>query len=411
MNGHRFTALQGITRQAKSLGTLSLVAGFAMVAVGCKEPQERVLRMDVELGTVTAKPIGLPNGTTVNFPEVAKDLFYRQVMNHDHFNIVANTDSTTGGAAVSAKVSAKAVGTKSAIADLGTDDLALLKKYGMLNRLQVAAAPKSVSGKVSAKAIANSSAVPACVYERPLAKLGTNVLSFAANFGAGLKLGYDSAGGISLGSPVGASIDFSSSKMDLTVRWDDNFTKQTVAAAEGISYSGDTKFSIGLGSFPIGVDFFYKTPLADVVKSAFTAGLDQAVQQYITKTAGPGKTWNDAWEARVISDPLIDNDNFVAFRSGTYAGVMKGDKFTVRNQTYRWMDESNPCGSALKYTLPDGETVAELEVTESSSLITIAKVKVLADGAIRPGAQVKILSLIQPLTEEEAAAQQALAQQ
>lgn len=396
MNGHRNTARTRITRQAKSFGTLSLVASFALVAMGCKETQERVLRMDVELGSVSAKPIGLPNGTTVNFPEVAKDLFYRQVMNHDHFNIVANTDSTP---LVSAKVAAKSVSSKTAVSGLGQDDLSLLAKYGMLDRLQSApATAKPVNGKVSAKAL-DSAAVPACVYERPLAKLGTNVLSFAANFGAGLKLGYDSAGGISLGAPVGASVDFSSSKMDLTVRWDDNFTKQTVAAAEGVSFSADTKFSLGLGSFPIGLDFFYKTPLADVVKSAFTAGLDQAVQTYITKTAGAGKTWSDAWEARVISDPLIDNDNFVAFRSGTYAGVMKGDKFTVRNQTYRWMDESNPCGSALKYTLPDGETIAELEVTESSSLITIARVKVLADGAIRPGAQVKILSLVQPVAE------------
>ena len=406
MNGHRKQV-----SHSRAIGYIFMSAGLVLTGVGCKESQERVLRMEVELGNVKAQPIGLPNGTTVNFPSVATDLFYRQVMNHTHFNIYSPTaaNSTTASVRTSAKVSAKSLSKKYAtpvpatskiVSALGKDDLALLKKYGMLTRLAKAPVARTLKTGLSKKSVSGlataSSSVPQCVYERPLARLGSDVISFAANFGAGLKLGYDSAGGIAFGQPVGASIDFSSAKMDLTVRWDDNFTRQGVTAAEGISYSADTKFSIGLGSFPIGMDFFYKTPLADVVKSAFTSGLDQAVLSYVAKTAGAGKTWSEAWEARVISDPLVDNDNFVAFRSGTYGGVMKGDKFTVRNQVYRWADESNPCNSALKYTLPDGEIVAELEVTESSNLITIAKVKALADGAIRPGAQIKIQALVVP---------------
>jgi hypothetical protein len=404
MNGHRKQI-----RTSRAIGYIFMSAGLALTGVGCKESQERVLRMEVELGDVKAQPIALPNGSTVNFPSVATDLFYRQVMNHSHFNIYSPIASQTAAATSSARTSAKAASAKTvpaAVAGLGQDDLELLTKYGMLSRLATPPAP--VKTGLSAKSVSAmttvDASIPQCVYERPLAKLGSKVVSFEANFGAGLKLGYDAAGGIALGQPVGASMDFKSAKMDLTVHWDDNFTRQGIAAAEGVSYSGDAKFSVGLGSMPLGMDFIYKTPLADVVKAAFTSGLDQAVIAYVAKTAGAGKTWSDAWEARVISDPLVDNDNFVAFRSGTYGGVMKGDKFTVRNQAFRWMDDSNPCNSALKYTLPDGDIIAELEVTESSNLITIAKVKALGDGSIRPGAQIKIQALVVP--EPETAPQQ-----
>ncbi len=391
-------------KHTKKIGYAFMTAALFVGGLGCEESKERVLRMEVELGSVAAQPIGLPNGTTVNFPAVAKDLFYRQVMNHSHFNIYIPPVSSGGS------VSQKGVATKSAISNpipqYGKDDLELLSKYGMLNRMVEQSASNKAAGKVSMKSVATvaaaAAAAPSCLYERPLARLGSTVLSFEANFGAGLQLGYNGGGGISVGTPVGGSIDFSSSKMDLTIKWDDNFTKQGVAAAAGISYSADTKFSLGLGSFPVGLDFFYKTPLADVVKSAFDHGLDEAVRQFVAKTAGINKTWKDAWEGRVMSDPLIDNDNFVAFRAGTFAGVMKGDKFTVRNQVYRWVDDTKPCSSPLKYTLPDGDVIAELEVTESSNLITIAKVKALTDGAIRPGAQIKILELIEPTPPKKA---------
>ena len=408
-----------LMKNKKTVGYAFMAAGLLLTNTACDETKERVLKMEVVLGTVSAKPIGLPDGSTADFPSVANNLFYRQVMNHDHFNIYADPSATSStGSTSSSTVATKAVTKKAstvtaALSKYGSDDVALLTKYGMAASVAAASLKKTATGlsskavQMAATSTTTASTVPACVYERPLINLGTTVVSFAAEFGAGLKIGYDSTGNsISTGSPVGGSIDFTGSKMDLTVNWNDNFTKQAVVAAQGVSYASDVKFSIGAGNFPVGANFFYTTPLANTVENAFTAGLDAAVASYVTKTSGSAGTWTQAWEARVISDPSIDNDTFVAFRAGTYAGVVVGDTFTVQNQTFRWTDDNNPCTTALKYTLPDGDVLATLTVVESSSLITIAKVTPLADGAIRPGAQIKIKALyVAPATTSATATQ------
>lgn len=390
------------------------LAGLSMGNQSCQQPVEtpRVLKMDVELGSLKGRVVRMPTGESIDFPYVANSLFYRQVISHDHF-VIANPVPTSLGFAA-AKGTFKTQSTKDSssteIAPNGlvsSKDISVLDSYGLLRTTRLEGSElmngtkteqEVIEGKATATAV---SALPACLYEMPQAILGGEVISFEATWGAGVGIGYNTGGDLSGG--LGAKVNFSSSKLELGLRTDDPLTRQVVAIGDGVSTQSKVNFGVDFSSgLPIGLDFFYNTPITDVIRAGMTDGLDQIVAKY-KQMLSVNKDWNEVWESRVIYDPeIVNGDTHVAIGSGYRGGVQVGDTFTISNLHYAW--EGAACYTRLKYKIPLTTTpIATGEVVSVGDNVAVLKITYLIEQQIQPGAQVKVLKLKAPTATTAAA--------
>lgn len=384
--------------QVKTLMIVLAIAGLSMGQEGCEEAKTRVLKLDVEVGRIAAQPITLPTGETINFPYVANSLYYRSVMNSDHFvmmNPVPAPAATT--AATQASLSSKVVSGLAAKGDgeISSHDVTILEKYNFLSSMN-----KKVTSGVNAKAVSQSaalSALPICLYDLPQAQLKGEVVSFEANWGVGVGIGYGANGSPIDSGKVSGSVKFNSSRLDVGMRAEDPLNHLLMAQAAGVSHQSTINLGVDFNvGVPIGLDLFFKTPLATVVTSAFDKGLTKIIDDFI-KMRSNKNSWDDVWESRVLYDPeLVDNDTYIGFRGGYRYGMKKGDTFNVTNMYYKW--EKDPCTSALKYKITRTPTpVAEVEVVNVGDNIAVARVtKYLIEQRIEPGAQVMLLKLNEP---------------
>jgi hypothetical protein len=386
---------------SRSLIVILGIAGLSMGNQSCQQPvaATRVLKMDVEVGSMKAKPVTLPTGETIDFPYVVNSLFYRQVMANDHFvigNIIPSPSSTAAATAAAAQVrlegvSAPAVETKS-------NDEQMLERYGFLDGIRAQAQSQLQSPLLQATATTPAAApvMPQCLYDSPQAKMGGEMISFEATWGVGVGVGYTNSGS-SLSGGVGGKVNISASQLQLGLRTDDPLTQQTDVISDGIANQMKMNFAVSFfAGVPLGLDFFFNSPLANVIKSAMDKGLVKMVTSYENQRS-VNKSWSDVWESRVVYDPiLVDNDTHIAFRGGYRAGIQIGDTFTVTNLHYMW--EGDACSTPLKYRIPLTTTpVAEVQVVSVGDNVAVAVVsKYLIDQRILPGAQVKIMALKQP---------------
>ena len=173
---------------------LFAIAGLSMGNQSCEQAESaRVLKMDVELGTLKGRVVKLPNGTSIDFPYVANSLFYRQVIIHDHF-VIGNPVPTSLTLANSAGVFKTQKANEAAAQDaapsglVSAKDISVLDTYGMLKRTRTDGAAilkgtKTVEEVVVGKATNTAvTALPACLYEMPQAKLGGEIISFEATW-------------------------------------------------------------------------------------------------------------------------------------------------------------------------------------------------------------------------------------
>lgn len=392
----------------KSMIPIFVIAGLSMGNEGCEEQQDkpRVLKMDIEIGSLKGRVVRLPNGESVDFPYVANSLFYRQVINHDHF-VIGNpvptslmlasqggqfkaqgvTDASSAEAAPSGLVSGR--------------DVAVLENYGLLRQTRLegqslmqgrTSEREVVEGKASASQV---SKLPACLYDLPQSLLGGEVISFQMTGGGGIGIGYGPGGDLP-GSAAGR-INFQSSKLELGLRTDDPLTQQAIAIGDGIARQSQIQFGLDfVPGVPVGISFFYNTPITDVIRNAMDDGLNQIVDRY-KNLLSTNKDWNEVWESRVIYDPeIVNNDTHIAFRGGYRAGVKIGDTFQVTNLHYAW--EGAACYTRLKYKIPLTVTpIAEATVVSVGDNVSVAVVKYLTEQKIQPGAQVKVLKLVEPV--------------
>ncbi len=391
----------------KSMIPIFVIAGLSMGNEGCEEQQDkpRVLKMDIEIGTLKGRVVKMPNGETVDFPYVANSLFYRQVINHDHF-VIGNpvptslmlasqggqfkaqgiTDASSAEAAPSGLVSGR--------------DVAVLEQYSLLRQTRLEG-QSLMQGRVSEREVvegkttaAEVSKLPACLYDLPQSLLGGEVISFQMTGGGGIGIGYGPGGDLP-GSAAGR-IDFQSSKLELGLRTDDPLTQQAIAIGDGIARQSQVQFGLDfVPGIPIGISFFYNTPITDVIRNAMDDGLNQIVDRY-KNLLSTNKDWNEVWESRVIYDPeIVNNDTHIAFRGGYRAGVKIGDTFQVTNLHYAW--EGAACYTRLKYKIPlTVSPIAEATVVSVGDNVSVAIVKYLMEQKIQPGAQIKVLKLVEP---------------
>lgn len=427
--------MMGMLKQSQRIKVLSLVvmaAGLSMGNESCEQAQvkDRTLKMEVELGSLKARSITLPNGERVDFAYVINSLFYRQVILHDHFVIIGAVPSPAS--IMSQQLAGSTVATATAMATTGNSggsntenndngnkdtssddgsaylpsalDEKILKSYGFLDgiqkeataQMQSLAAGLNPQTLAATTAAASNATLPACIYDMPQTRLGGEMISFEATWGVGLGIGYSSNGSA---LPVGAGgyVDFSQSKLELGLKTEDPLTLEVVDIGDGVAHQSNVKFGVSFNpGVPIGLDFFFNTPLSDVIRTAMTRGLDDIVDSYVNMQSPVKKDWSEAWESRVIYEPTIaNNDTHVAFRGGSRAGVQIGDKFTVTNLKYLW--EGAECFTRLRDRIPLTTTpIAEVTVVNVGQNIAVAQVKYLMDEGIKPGARVKILSLVQP---------------
>lgn len=410
-------------KNTKSVLALSLLAGLTMGNEGCEQAKDRVLKLDVEIGSIAARPIKMPSGETIDFNYVANSLFYQQVQSNGHFvmmGAIPSVTSTTSTLASQAKLNAKIKKglAKASDAKVSTLDEQVLGKYGFMDQLaeKAEAALVSNSRNSLAPSIANQSAtataanpneVPLCVYDLPHSKLQGEVVSFEANWGVGVGVGYGTDGTQIPTGNVAGSVKFNSARLQMGLRNTHLLSNEILGAATGVASQSTVNFSLNILTALLGLDFFYKTPLANVVTSAMDKSLDKVVEDMIAQKSA-NKTWDEVWESRVIYDPEIsDNDTYIAMRGGYRYNMRVGDTFSISNMHYKWSDDSKPCESTLKYEIP-GNKLAEVEVVQVGNNVAVAKVtKWLVEENIKAGAQVKILKL--GLTAEEAKAKAALA--
>lgn len=363
--------------------------------------KSRVLKMEIELASLKARSVRMPTGEVIDFPYVANSLFYRQVMDHDHFVITNPVPSPLTSSSGFYKTQDPKLSKTAAAAEDGlvsSRDLSVLNRFGFLAQANDSSAQSK--GEATTQA---TSDLPACLYDLPQALLGGEVISFEATWGVGVGVGYGAGGDLG-GGKVAGNVQFDQSKLEIGLRTDDPLTQQAVAIGDGIAHQSKVSFGIDFApGLPIGLDFFFKTPITDVIRKAMTKGLDKVVDRY-TNMISTNKDWNEVWESRVLYDPeLVNNDTHIAFRGGYRASVQVGDTFTITNTHYAW--EGAACYTRLKYKIPLTVTpVAEAQVVSVGDNVSVAVItKYLIDQKIKPGAMVKVLKLKEPVKAKSAA--------
>ena len=406
-------------------GALLGIAGLSMGNQGCEQEakKDRILKMEVEIASLKARQVRTPTGEVIDFPYVVNSLFYRQVINHDHFVIMnpvpsalslAEAGQQMKAGAPPASVAEVRVSTTSdtsssaeAQSELSGKDLSLLNRFKFLRQARQDAAAV-MSGQLTDESVMlgkstaqNKQPLPGCLYEMPQAFMGGEVISFEATWGAGIGIGYRPGGDLAGG--VGGRVNFEQSKLELGLRTDDPLTQQPVAIGDGVANQSRTAFGIDfVPGVPVGLNFFFNTPISDVIRTAMTRGLDQMADRYKSLLSA-NRDWNEVWESRVLYDPeLVNGDTHIAFRGGYRHGVMVGDTFTATNMAYRW--EGAPCYTRLKYKIPSTTTpVAELEVVSVGDNVSVAVVKkYLIEQVLQPGAQIRVMALKRPVNTRAA---------
>lgn len=384
----------------KTAVLVTMLAGLSMGNESCQKANTRVLKMDVDLGTIAAQPVVMPSGERIDFAYVTNALFYQEVMANDHF-VISNPIPTPTTSLGSVPGSRKTLAQKitSGLSSMGlmtgsqSADEKLIQDFGFADQLQRKAQAMKEPGqsKLSIEAVAGE--MPACLYNLPQAKLGGEVVSFDTNFGAGLSIGYGANGSVTSSVGLGGSAQFTSTRLQMGLRAVDPLNDLIMAAAKGISNQSDVKFKVNILSALLGLDFFFKTPIASVVSGAIDKSLAAVVTDLTNQRSTTG-SWGDAWESRVVYDPeVVSGDTRILIRGGTRYGMVVGDKFSVTNMRYKWVGEA--CTSALQYKVPITPTpVANVEIIAVGDNVAVATVTShLTEDHIMPGAQVKLVQM------------------
>lgn len=355
---------------------------------GCDNKQERLLKMDVEIGSMKTLPLQVEDQQEIRIDQLTKSLFSRVIYDHNHFSIVNPVIEPMTNNNLATKSLAE--GQKKKFSDR---DSKMLMAYGFSGLEQ--------KGETSLDVQTRAVEVPSCQWEKPQLTLNSDVLGFELVNDVKLGLGY-SPSGTHLDQLKG-KVSFSNFRLDYGISAVHPLLNRMVASTEAVTNQSKVKVEFDFGqNSPITIDFFYQEALVKVIKDGMTKSLNRLVARLQDQTVDAGKDWNlNVWESRVLLDPTICGaDDCVAIRGGSLNHIKIGDRFKIFNMIHTW--EGQPCESKLLRSVPDMNLVNEIVVESVGDAVSIGRVQTKGSGInVEPGAMVKLMLLNQPIPTQK----------
>lgn len=331
-------------------------AGLTMGNEGCEQqqlPQARQLKKIVDLGSISAPPIYLPNGQPFDFRFVANQQLAGVLMDTETFAfrytpVVSMSSSGAGGQL-----------------KLSQNDIVMFKSGG--------------------NGLVNWSKEATCMANLPMTRVYGSVNAFELIGGGGLTVGFNPTGAHSLAG-IEAGFTFDLAQMDLSMAAVHPLTMGAMAAVNVNSNQTKVsfKFGIPLGPLFLGPQGYYQMPLAQVTKS----GLRKAVDGLKTQLE------KYEWHSRV----LANRDTHLMVVGGKDVNLEVGDQLAVYNEEYYW--DGEPCNSRFR----DGVAKEPVAIVEIESVgDEISKARVLPESQRDEDAVIGAKVKIHKLKESEPA--------
>ncbi len=359
--------------------TLVSSAGLLMGNQSCQQqvPTTRTYKKIVEMGSIAAQPIKLPDGSSFDFRFVANQQLYGVVAESTNFTLRSAPPISSNPAFAST----------SSVAD---------SNYFNLSKADMSMLQKGFDeSKSDFRSVFSRSAW--CMVNFPQAKIYGSINSFEMVGGGGLSIGYTPAGPVSSGI-AGANMNFNVqyAQLDLSMRALPPLGSTILGATNVTAKQTKTNINLGInfGLFSIGPSYFYSTPLATVTKRGLATGLTQLYDQMA----------KDDWYSRVFAD----QDTQVVVVGGSDVGYKIGDQLDIYNEQYAW--DGEPCNSNYLGSTGMGSDsyYARVEIISVGDQLSQAKVIKIDPNATQSfasvGAKVKLYKFKETLDAEAAAA-------
>lgn len=342
----------------KKLILMAPLAGLLMGNQQCKDPKPEVreLHRRVEMGTIQAPDIILPDGKPFDFKFVANAQMYDVLKKTKSFST-----STMDGTFDLEQM------TDADRQTFNRCDDDVLNPQGL--------AVNAKTGKISV--------VATCMINQPQAVIEGNILNFDIVNKAGISF--------NLFNPVnlGLSVDVQKATLAMSYNAEDPFIKGHVLAAttaKANQFETAVGANINFGAFSIGPKAYFKSELSGVVNQAMQNGITDLKKQM--DQASP-------WYATVLRN--CDQAILINAGGAADAGLKVGDVLEVYNIRYQWSGEV--CTSQLEGSAPStpiGSPIAVAQVVTVGDTISEAKIIEQTTTKIQPGSRVYVRKLIDP---------------
>lgn len=297
--------------------TIIFLGFISMGNKSCEEPIEakRELKRRVQMGSIKAPPIGLPQGGQFDFQYVANAQLY---------HILQKTQAFSTATIDPAKI---------------YDPAGLSQEEASVFHQCEDADESYTMNSMGVWQKSTFSQIAACMIDMPQGVISGNLLDFTLvnKLGVGLRLNQVS-------TLSGLNFEFQKYELSMTMKVMHPLQKGGIAPGDNkiITTTAQEKHSkdygmginLNLGGFELGPSFYYRSPLRKVVDEALTSSIEDLQRQ-----------WSQAepWYAMV----LRSCDKYVYINAGnsTDAGLKVGDLLKIQNVNYRWSGAS--CKSDL----------------------------------------------------------------
>jgi hypothetical protein len=319
----------------------------------------RELRRRVQMGSVQAPPMPLPDGGSFDFKFAANAQMYDVLRRTTSFSTSTNDGSS------------------------GLDTTQMTQEErDAFNQCEDSSA-QMMSNDLFSKVMTQNSA---CMIHMPQAVINTDIVNFELT----------SSGGISIGiadwANLGVGLTYKKATLTMAMRADDPLIPGHVIAAS-TPKAKRQEFAVNLSANPggvgIGLNFYSKTDLAKVVSTAMEKGIVDLKQQFDLA---------EGWYGQVLKN--CDKAILINAGNSSDAGLQVGDQFEVYNMWYDW--EGEACNSTLLGVMKSTQKpIAVVEVEIVGNTFSQARVIEQTEVKILPGARVYVKKLYVPPTQKK----------
>lgn len=354
---------------------LILLGLFSMGNKSCEESgaAKRELKRRVQMGSIKAPPIGLPQGGQFDFQYVANAQLY---------HILQKTQAFSTATIDPGKV---------------YDPSGLNQEEASVFHQCEDEEESYVMNSLGVWQKSTFSQVAACMIDMPQGVISGNLLDFTLvnQAGIGLKLNQ-------MSTLSGLNFEFQKYELSMTMKVMHPLQRGGIAvgdkkiiattAQEKNSKDYGIGLNLNLGGFELGPSYYYRSPLRKVVDDAVTASIEDLKNQW---------TKAEPWYAMV----LRSCDKYVYINAGnsTDAGLKVGDLLKIQNVNYRWAGGScqsdllgavdyvgGPVGYARVVSV--GDNISAAIILDRDPAYPYSR-----DQVIRPGARVYVEKLIEDI--------------